>query len=70
MQIGYNFNTQALSRARMKSLRLFINAQNLKTFRHNTGFTPEVGGSAIEFGVDRGTYPLPASYSFGVNLTF
>src|SRR5215210_4133915 len=70
MQVGYNFNTQSLSRARMKSLRLFINAQNLKTFRHNTGFTPEVGGSAIEFGVDRGTYPLPASYSFGVNLTF
>jgi len=70
MQLGYNFSNRALSKARIKSLRLYINAQNLKTFKNNTGFTPEVGGSAIEFGVDRGTYPLPASYSFGVNLSF
>jgi len=70
MQLGYNFNNRTLSRAGIKSLRLYINAQNLKTFKKNTGFSPEVGGSAIEFGVDRGTYPLPASYSFGINLSF
>lgn len=70
MQLGYNFSSRTLSNARIKSLRLYINAQNLKTFKHNTGFSPEVGGSAIEFGVDRGTYPLPASYSFGVNVSF
>ena len=44
--------------------------QNLKTWKHNTGYTPEIGGSAIAFGVDNGTYPVPAVYTFGINLTF
>ncbi|MBO9635552.1 MAG: TonB-dependent receptor [Chitinophagaceae bacterium] len=57
-------------RALIRSLRVFLNAQNLKTFKHNSGFSPEFGGSAVEFGVDRGSYPLPAIFSFGFNATF
>lgn len=70
LQLGYNISSAALNRAHIKTLRVFLNAQNVKTFKHTTGFSPEVGGTAIEFGVDNGTYPLPASYSFGVNLSF
>jgi TonB-linked SusC/RagA family outer membrane protein len=70
MQLGYNVNTRALNRVHIKSLRIYANVQNLKTFKNTTGFSPEVGGSAIEFGVDNGTYPLPASYSIGINLSF
>ena len=44
--------------------------QNLKTWKHNTGYTPELGGTAIAFGVDDGSYPMPAIYTFGFNLTF
>ena len=40
------------------------------SWKHNTGYTPEIGGSAIAFGVDNGTYPVPAVYTFGINLTF
>jgi hypothetical protein len=70
VQFGYNVNAASLSKAHIKSLRFYINGQNLKTFKHSTGFSPEIGGSAIRFGVDNGTYPLPASYSFGLNLGF
>ncbi|GAB2767038.1 TonB-dependent receptor [Rhabdobacter roseus] len=70
VQLGYNFSQEALKRLRMKSLRLFVNAQNLATFTNSTGFTPEIGGSATSFGVDGGTYPVPAIYTFGVNLNF
>ncbi len=70
MQLGYTVGSQALAKAHIRSMRVYVNAQNLKTFSNNSGFSPEVGGSAIEFGVDRGSYPLPASYSLGVNLTF
>lgn len=42
----------------------------MKTFKRNSGFTPEFGGSAISFGVDGGSYPIPAILSAGVNLTF
>lgn len=70
LQLGYNFNSTSLSRIRVKALRFFVNAQNLKTFKHNSGFTPEFGGSAIKFGTDNGSYPVPAIYSAGFNVTF
>ncbi len=68
--LAYTFPQATVSRLRLKNLRLFLNAQNLFTLSNNTGFTPEIGGSAIEFGVDNGTYPVPAVYTFGLNLNF
>ncbi len=70
LQIGYNFSSGSLSGAHIRALRIFLNAQNLKTFKHNSGFTPEFGGSATQFGVDGGSYPIPAIYSAGLNVTF
>ena len=70
IQLGYTFPSSILSKVNIKSLRVFINGQNLKTFKRNSGFTPEFGGSAISFGVDGGSYPIPAIYSAGINVTF
>jgi hypothetical protein len=49
---------------------MYINAQNLVTWKNNSGFTPEAGGSPISFGRDSGGYPLPAITTFGLNVTF
>jgi TonB-linked SusC/RagA family outer membrane protein len=70
IQIGYNFNYEKLSKLHIQSLRIYVNAQNLQTFKNNTGYTSEFGGSATSFGVDNGSYPLPAIYSAGINLNF
>src|SRR5690606_37963147 len=70
IQIGYNFAPEFMSRLRLKNARVFVNAQKPFTFARNTGYTPEIGGSAISFGVDNGTYPVPAVYTFGVNFNF
>jgi len=70
IQLGYNFNPELLSSIRVKSLRLYVNAQNAVTFKRNTGYTPEIGGSATSFGVDNGSYPVPAIYTVGVNVNF
>lgn len=70
IQLGYNFSPQTLQNLGLKALRIFLNAQNPWTFANSTGFTPEIGGSATSFGVDGGTYPVPAIYTFGVNLNF
>lgn len=70
VQLGYNFNSQLLQSWRMKALRVFVNAQNPFTLRNSTGYTPEIGGSATAFGIDGGTYPVPAIYTLGVNLNF
>jgi TonB-linked SusC/RagA family outer membrane protein len=70
LQVGYNFGQNVLNTVHIKSLRVYLNAQNLATIRNSTGFTPEFGGSATNFGVDNGSYPLPAIYTFGINLNF
>ena len=70
LQVGYTFGQNILSGVGIKSLRIYLNAQNLATFANNTGYTPEIGGSATAFGVDNGTYPVPAVYSAGLNLNF
>jgi TonB-linked SusC/RagA family outer membrane protein len=70
VQIGYNFSPGFLAGAHIRSLRLFFNGQNLKTWKRNSGFTPEAGGSATSFGIDNGGYPIPSITSVGINLTF
>ncbi len=70
VQVGYNFPTQMLQRANIKNLRLFANVQNLKTFKNNSGYTPEFGGSPTSFGIDNGNGALPVVYTGGINLTF
>ncbi|MGE7777014.1 SusC/RagA family TonB-linked outer membrane protein [Chitinophaga sp. NPDC101104] len=70
VQLGYTFSRKQLDRIGLQSLRLFANAQNVKTFKRNSGYTPEFAGGSTSFGVDNGSYPLPAIYSFGVNVNF
>ena len=71
IQIGYNLGEQVLKKLHLKAMRIFFNIDNLKTWAHNTGYTPEIGGSALAFGIDTGsTYPMPTTYTFGVNVSF
>jgi TonB-linked SusC/RagA family outer membrane protein len=70
LQLGYNFNQAQLKKVNIKSARIYVSAQNLKTFKHNFGYTPETGGSALNFGSDNGGYPLPAIFTAGINLSF
>ncbi len=70
IQLGYNFSKKVLQALHMQNFRIYLNAQNPVTFKNNTGYTPEIGGSTVQFGVDNGTYPIPTIYTFGINLTF
>lgn len=70
VQIGYNFNHKLLAKIGIGSLRFYVSGQNLVTWKHNSGFTPEAGGSATQFGVDDGGYPVPAVTTAGLNITF
>ena len=63
IELGYNFDKRLLNRIKVQSLRLYTNVQNPKTWSRNGGYTPEVGGSAISFGIDGGGYPMPVSYT-------
>ncbi len=70
-QIGYNFSSRILGSSGIKQLRLYFSGQNIATFSRTTGYTPEASiGNPTASGADNGTYPVPAVYSLGVNITF
>jgi TonB-linked SusC/RagA family outer membrane protein len=71
VQLGYTFGESTFSSIGVKQFRIYLSGQNLFTFTKATGYTPEVSmNSPIASGADNGTYPLPAVYSFGLNVTF
>ena len=71
-QLGYTFDPKMLSKASIKGLRLYVNVQNLKTWKHNNGYSPEFGGDATAFGIDNGNSnnALPRITSLGLNVSF
>ena len=69
-QLGYTIPASMLTKWKIQSIRLFANAQNpINVFGYH-GFSPEVGGSVGNMGIDANVYPLYATYNFGVNVTF
>ncbi|MBD2703006.1 TonB-dependent receptor [Spirosoma sp. BT702] len=80
MQIAYNFQTTMLSRLKMNSGRVYVNAQNLLTISNYTGYDPDVIGdvgaggqnSSNYFGrgIDQGNYPVARVISVGLQLSF
>lgn len=69
-QVGYNVAPGAMAKAGIKSMRIFVNMQNLKTWKNNSGYSPEFGGSPTSFGNDVGNDPIPMIYSGGINVNF
>ncbi len=70
LQLGYNLAPRAISKLKMKSLRLFVNVQNAKTWKNNLGYSPEFGGSATQFSVDYAGNAIPVVTTFGLNVNF
>jgi TonB-linked SusC/RagA family outer membrane protein len=71
VQLGYTFQSERMSKAGVKQLRLSISGQNVATFSRTSGYTPEASlADPIASGADNGTFPVPAIYSFGINASF
>ncbi|HAL83614.1 MAG TPA: SusC/RagA family TonB-linked outer membrane protein [Mucilaginibacter sp.] len=69
-QLGYTLPGDLLRSMGVKKIRLYANAQNAINVFGYKGFTPEVGGSVGNMGIDANVYPLYATYNFGVNVSF
>ncbi|WP_243745654.1 SusC/RagA family TonB-linked outer membrane protein [Segetibacter sp. 3557_3] len=71
VQIGYTFGRNALSFLGIQKARIYLSGQNIVSWSQVTGYTPEAQiGSILGGGADNGVYPVPATYSFGVNVNF
>ena len=57
---------------RIKNIRLAFAVQNLKTWKHNEGYSPEFAGDAVGFGMDFGNSgsALPRITTFSLNVNF
>lgn len=70
VQLGYTFPKSIMDRIKLNKLRVYVNAQNALNLFSYRGFSPEIGGGPTRAGVDVNVYPLYATYTFGVNVTF
>jgi TonB-linked SusC/RagA family outer membrane protein len=70
IQLGYSLPTELVSKWKMRKLRVFANAQNALNIFGYRGFSPEVGGTPTNAGIDVNVYPLFATYNVGLNVTF
>lgn len=73
--LSYNFSSKLdfLKTAKIRKLQPYLTAQNLWTWTKYSGYDPEVnayGTSAVELGVDYGTYPQSKTIIFGINVEF
>ncbi|WP_420149462.1 SusC/RagA family TonB-linked outer membrane protein [Spirosoma sp.] len=80
MQLAYNFPAAMLSKLKMGSARIYLNAQNLLTITKYSGYNPDVIGDVgagaqnssnyIGRGIDQGNYPVSRVISAGLQLSF
>ncbi len=69
-QLGYSFPVSLSNKLKLSKLRVYANAQNALNLFKYKGFSPEVGGGPTKAGVDVNLYPLYATYTLGLNVTF
>ncbi|WP_111321049.1 SusC/RagA family TonB-linked outer membrane protein [Algoriphagus chordae] len=70
--LAYNFPLKNSSGKFLQSLRIYASGQNLLTFTDYSWWDPEVNskGSDNRLGIDHFSYPIPKSYTIGLNATF
>ena len=74
LTLGYSVPPVLLKKLKVVTqLHVYFSAQNLYTFTHYSGLDPEIGsynGNPLLTGVDVGRYPVPKTFTGGLNLEF
>jgi len=69
---GYTVPSNVAKRLNVKNVRLYLSIENALFITKYPGFNPEAnyqGASSLSQGIDRGSYPLARTTSFGINLS-
>ncbi|MBQ9229896.1 MAG: TonB-dependent receptor [Prevotella sp.] len=72
VQVGYTLPREIAKKLLLQSARVYLSVSNLFTISpYNKYGDPEIGqGSVLYTGLDTGRYPMPRTYTLGVNVTF
>ncbi|MBK5261938.1 MAG: TonB-dependent receptor [Peptostreptococcaceae bacterium] len=70
--LGYTLPENLLKKTGINKIRFYVTGENLFVLTKYSGLDPEVGISSIsEPGLDKGQiYPMPRTFSFGLNISF
>ena len=72
IQLGYTIPSKISEKMKIKSLRIYVAANNLFTLTNYQGFDPDIGpfGGVLSSGVDFGFYPQARTIMGGLILKF
>ncbi len=72
IQVGYTLPKSLTQKASIQSARIYLSVSNLMTISsYNKYGDPECGqGSVLYTGLDTGRYPMPRTYTLGLNVQF
>jgi hypothetical protein len=73
LTLGYTLPTALATRAHIRTIRVYAQAQNLVTFTNYSGLDPEVStfsGSNVSLGTDFFTFPQARTITGGITLGF
>ena len=70
LSIGYTFPNKWFEKAKISNFRIYLQGSNLLTLTNYTGYNPEVSKrvNALSPGEDYCSYPLPRTFSVGLNF--
>ena len=69
--LGYNLPDGVINKLNLNRFRIYAGVQNLATFSDYTGYDPESkSGSIAAPGIDRGSFPVPRTYTIGLNISY
>lgn len=66
IMLAYSFPSRLLQKIHVHGLRLSLICENVATISKYSGFDPEVSIN----GIDQSRYPIPRTYSVGLNINF
>lgn len=70
LSIAYTFAGKRLRKAKISSIKAYVNAENLFVITKYSGMDPDVSTSNVLFtGFDRMSYPKARTFTFGINLS-
>ena len=71
MQLGYTLPKKTTEKQGIDHLRVYGSVNNLYTFTNFSGFDPTTSdGSPLAAAIDLGFYPMPRTFSIGLNIKF
>ena len=72
IKLSYNLPKDLTRRMGVSNLNVYANVANVYTFTNYVGYDPESsisGDNVVNTGIDYLNYPLPRTYTLGINLT-